>query len=328
MLITFLRFHPPCYTSNLTFYVYISPFPLFVNNQFKVKITISLESEPLGTAGPLRLAAKHLDNGSGEPFFVFNSDVTCEYPLKEMLAFHRAHGKEGTIMVTKVEEPSKYGVVVHDTQGKIQHFVEKPQTFVGNHINAGLYCLSPSVLKRIEMRPMSIEKEVFPFMASDEQLYAMTLGGYWMDIGQPRDYITGMCLHLNSLRKKSPASLAPSGPGIKGDVMIHPTANVSPGAVLGPNVVVGPYCTVEDGARLVRCTLLDGTTVKAHALVSGSIIGWKSTVGKWSRVEGGTVFGEDVQLGDEVIVNGALILPHKGIKDNIYQSGQIIMQRI
>ena len=162
-------------------------------------------------------------------------------------------------------------------------------------------------------------------MASDEQLYAMTLGGYWMDIGQPRDYITGMCLHLNSLRKKSPASLAPSGPGIKGDVMIHPTANVSPGAVLGPNVVVGPYCTVEDGARLVRCTLLDGTTVKAHALVSGSIIGWKSTVGKWSRVEGGTVFGEDVQLGDEVIVNGALILPHKGIKDNIYQSGQIIM---
>ena len=296
-----------------------------MEDEFKVKITFSIETEPLGTAGPLRLAAKHLDDGSGEPFFVFNSDVTCEYPLQQLLDFHRAHGREGSIMVTKVDEPSKYGVVVHDKDGKIQHFVEKPQTFVGNHINAGLYCLSPAVLKRIELRPMSIEKEVFPFMAEGGDLYAMPLPGYWMDIGQPKDYITGMCLHLASLRKREPAALAPAGAGIKGDVMIHATAQVSPGALIGPNVVIGPGCVVEDGARILRSTLLEGTVVKAHALVSGSIIGWRSTVGRWSRVEGGSVFGEDVQLGDEAVVNGALILPHKSIKASIYTPGQIIM---
>jgi mannose-1-phosphate guanylyltransferase len=307
-----------------------------MEREYKLKITISQETEPLGTAGPLRLAAKHLDDGSGEPFFVFNSDVTCEYPLAELLAFHRAHGREGTIMVTKVDEPSKYGVVVHGADGKIEHFVEKPQTFVGNHINAGLYCLSPSVLRRIELRPMSIEKEVFPFMAGEGQLYAMPLPGYWMDIGQPRDYITGMCLHLASLRRRSPHLLAAGSTGggagaaagasnVRGDVLIHASATVSPHAVVGPNAVIGPNCVVEDGARIVRSTLLEGTTVKAHALVSGSIIGWRSTVGRWGRVENGTVFGEDVQLAEEAMVNGALVLPHKSIKDSIYAPGQIIM---
>lgn len=134
--------------------------------QYGIKLTCSQETEPLGTAGPLALA-RTLLSADGEPFFVFNSDVTCEYPLKELLAFHKAHGREGTIMVTRVDEPSKYGVVVHDAAGKIEHFVEKPQTFVGNHINAGLYCFNPSILDRIELKPTSIEKEIFPQMADE-----------------------------------------------------------------------------------------------------------------------------------------------------------------
>lgn len=54
-----------------------------------------------------------------------------------MLAFHRARGAEGTILVTKVEDPSKYGVVVQDGEGLIDRFVEKPKEFVGDKINAG-----------------------------------------------------------------------------------------------------------------------------------------------------------------------------------------------
>lgn len=67
-----------------------------------------------------------------------------------MIAFHKAHGREGTIVVTKVEEPSKYGVVVFDeSNGRIERFVEKPDEYVGNKINAGLYIFNPSILKRI-----------------------------------------------------------------------------------------------------------------------------------------------------------------------------------
>jgi mannose-1-phosphate guanylyltransferase len=93
----------------------------------------------MGTAGPLALAREILDDKSGEPFFVLNSDIISEYPFAEVLKFHKNHGKEGTIFVTKVEEPSKYGVVLYGEDGKITKFVEKPQEFVGNRINAGKY---------------------------------------------------------------------------------------------------------------------------------------------------------------------------------------------
>ncbi|KRX94714.1 putative mannose-1-phosphate guanylyltransferase 1, partial [Trichinella patagoniensis] len=77
-------------------------------------------------------------------------------------------------MVTKVDEPSKYGVVVmEEGTGKVERFVEKPKVFVGNKINAGIYLLNPSVLNSIELRPTSIEKEVFPKIAADHNLFAM-----------------------------------------------------------------------------------------------------------------------------------------------------------
>ena len=45
-------------------------------------------------------------------FFVFNADIICDYPLDKMVEFHKSHGKQGTIVVTEVEEPSRYGVIV------------------------------------------------------------------------------------------------------------------------------------------------------------------------------------------------------------------------
>ena len=67
-----------------------------------VKITLSHEDEPLGTAGPLALAKDILDDGSGEPFFVMNSDVICAYPLADMMAHHMRKNAEATLLVTKV----------------------------------------------------------------------------------------------------------------------------------------------------------------------------------------------------------------------------------
>lgn len=156
-----------------------------------VKLVFSQETEPLGTAGPLALA-KDILKESKNPFYVLNSDIICEFPFKEMFAFHKHHGGEGTIVVTKVEEPSKYGVVLYGEHGRIENFIEKPQEFVSNKINAGLYILSPEVLDRIQVKPTSIEKEVFPLMAKDKVLYAMDLQGFWMDVGQPKDFLTGL----------------------------------------------------------------------------------------------------------------------------------------
>jgi len=286
-----------------------------------IKIIYSQEETPFGTAGPLALARQYLSDG--EPFFVLNSDVICDFPFDALIKFHKAHGKEGTIMVTKVEEPSKYGVVVMKTDGQILQFVEKPKDYVGNKINAGIYLFNPSILDRIEERPMSIEKEVFPFMAKDGQLYAMELPGFWMDVGQPKDFLTGMGLYLSHMQQVSPQKLR-SGVGFIGPVLIDDSAKIGNGCVLGPNVSIGPNCVLEDGVRLINTTVLEGAVIKANSWIKSSIIGWRSSVGKWSRVENVSVLGRDVHIADELYVNGGKILPHKTISESIREP-EIVM---
>ena len=281
-----------------------------------IKITTSLEEEPLGTAGPLALAKEALTCDS-EPFFVLNSDVICNYPFQKLLEFHKSHGKEGTIIVTKVDEPSKYGVVVfNEGTGKIEKFVEKPKVFVSNKINAGMYIFNIDILKRIKLQPTSIEKEVFPFMSKDEQLYAFSLEGFWMDIGQPKDFLTGMCLYLTSIQATNELVLE-KGSHIVGNVLKHPSAKIGENCRIGPNVVIGPDVVIENGVRISRTTLLAGARVKSHSWIQSCIVGWRSVVGQWVRIENVSVLGEDVQVQDELYLNGALVLPHKNITTSV-----------
>jgi mannose-1-phosphate guanylyltransferase len=252
---------------------------------------------------------------------VLNSDVICDYPFGDLAAFHKAHGDEGTIVVTKVEEPSKYGVVVHKPNhpSRIDRFVEKPVEFVGNRINAGIYILNPSVLSRIELRPTSIEQETFPAICTDGQLHSFDLEGFWMDVGQPKDFLTGTCLYLSSLTKKGSKQLtSTSAPYVYGgNVLIDPSAKIGRNCRIGPNVTIGPDVVVGDGVRLQRCVLLAGSKVKDHAWIKSTIVGWNSTVGRWARLENVSVLGDDVTIGDEIYVNGGSILPHKSIKTNV-----------
>lgn len=292
-------------------------------DELGIKLTVSLEKTPLGTAGPLALAADLLSE-DGESFFMFNSDVSCEFPLKEMMAFHRAHGGEGTIMATKVNEPSKYGVIVKDDSNRIIHFVEKPQKFVGDEINAGLYILNPSVLKRIEMRPTSIEQEIFPQIAAEGKLYCMPLEGYWMDVGQPKDFLLGTRLALKSFEQKQPEMLY-NDDNSRGCVMVHASAEIHPKAVLGPNVVIGKGVKIHCGARIKNSTILDHTTVNENSFIADSIVGWNNTIGRWSRLQNLCVTGDDVHVKDELYLNGIKVLPNKTIKNSFTEAGMVIM---
>lgn len=303
-----------------------------MEKKYNVRITCSREEEPLGTAGPIRLAKDLLEEGDAENFFVFNSDVICEFPLKQLIDFHNAHGKEGTLLVTKVDDPSKYGVVCSDEHGLVQKFVEKPKEFVGDCINAGLYIFKKSIINRIEPRPTSIEKEIFPKMSAESQLFSLKLSGYWADIGQPKDYLRGMELYLHSQATKtdddedaSPRVRLARGPEFVGNVLVNPTSTIGKDCRIGPNVTIDGNCHIGDGVRLQNCAILAGTTIKSHAWMSNCIVGWASTIGKWVRIEGLTVVGEDVQVSDECYINGAFVLPHKGINASIHTPGSIIM---
>jgi len=299
------------------------------SKKLDMKITYSLETEPLGTAGPLALAAASLStdrdgNPSSDPFFVLNSDVICPFPFQKFLEFHRNHGQEGTILVTEVAEPSKYGVVVADDNGKIQRFVEKPQVFVGNKINAGIYIFNPSILKRIKVEPTSIEKQIFPAMASEGQLFSMVLEGFWMDIGQPKDFILGTKLYLNHISEAKP-ELLQKGPGFIGPVLVDPSAKIGQNCTIGPHVTIGKGVVIGDGVRIKSSVLLDSSRVGDNSFVDAAIIGWQSHLGKWCRTQNTTVIGQNVKVKDEVLINGARILPHKDIDASIYEEGRIVM---
>lgn len=207
---------------------------------------------------------------------------------------------------------------MEETTGQVKEFVEKPNSYVGNKINAGIYLLNPSVLDRIELRRTSIEKEVFPQIAGEKKLFAMVLPGFWMDVGQPKDYISGLSLYLDSLRKRDSFKLA-TGPHIIGNVLIDESARIEEGCLIGPDVAIGPGCVIESGVRLSCCTLMRGVRIKKHACVSSSIIGWHSTVGQWARAENMTILGEDVHVCDEIYSNGGVVLPHKQIKSSIWK---------
>ena len=109
-----------------------------------------------------------------------------------------------------------------------------------------------------------MEQYIFPQLTGEQQLHCLELDGFWMDVGQPKDYLTGMCLKLNSLRQnvghcfinlsskitfQSPDELA-SGEGIEGNVLAHPSVKIGKGCRIGPNVVLGPGVVVEDGVRI------------------------------------------------------------------------------
>ena len=130
-------------------------------------------------------------------------------------------------------------------------------------------------------------------MAADGQLYQMTLKGYWMDIGQPKDYLIGQKLFLQSQRDKASVNLA-EGQNIFGDVWVHPTAKVDPTANLGPNVVIGADSVIGPGSKIYDATILPRTVIQGYSLIQGSIIGWQNTIGRWVRINGLTVTGENV----------------------------------
>jgi len=304
--------------------------------RYGIEITCSIEDSPLGTAGPIRLAEKYLREGpADEPFFVFNSDVICNFPLKDMLEFHKSHGGEGTICVTKVDDPSKYGVVVSTGEGKIERFVEKPSVFISDKINAGLYVLNKSVIDRVDPGVFQmVETDVFPQIAADGKLFCFTLQGYWADIGQPRDFLRGMKMHLahsysHSNEATSPRSvLHKSGADyeVRGaTVVVGANTKLGAGSVLGPNVVVGNNCVIGKGVRLSNCTIFDNSKIGDHAHVNESLLGWTNRVGKWTKVDNCTVTGEDVGFADELFINGAIVLPHKMIKEKVLVADKIIM---
>ena len=169
-----------------------------------VRLSYAVEPEPLDTAGAVRFAATFA--GIDETFVVVNGDVLTDIDLTALVAFHRERGAEGTIALHPVADPSAFGVVPTDDDGRVTAFVEKPPRDEAptNLINAGTYVLEPSVLARIpEGGRVSIERETFPAMVRDGGLYARSDDAYWLDTGTPAAYLQAHFDFLRQARARS-----------------------------------------------------------------------------------------------------------------------------
>jgi|SRR3989344_4645407 len=155
-------------------------------SKFGCKFTYLFEDKPLGTAGPLNMAKKHIDS----TFVLANADELKNIDLHDMYRMHKESNALITIALTSVEDPSSYGVA--KLQGnKILSFVEKPnkEEAPSKFINAGLYIIEPEIFEHMPNKEeISIEREVFPKIASIGRLYGYPFSGQWMDTGTLERY--------------------------------------------------------------------------------------------------------------------------------------------
>ncbi|ADM12556.1 mannose-1-phosphate guanylyltransferase [Encephalitozoon intestinalis ATCC 50506] len=263
------------------------------SNEFGINIIYSKEQEPLGTAGPLALARKYLE---GHTFFVLNSDITCKFPLSEMLSFHRSHGKEGTILSTRVDDPSRYGLVItEEGTSVVETFLEKPKDAVSNRINAGIYILNSSVLDRVELRECSIEREIFPEMAKERQLQVFDLEGFWMDIGQPADYIRGQGMYLKHYREANVDEHSEDGR----------TFCVENNVVIGRNVKIGKNVTISNSA------IFDNVEIGDNVTIRDSIVGWNTKIEDNATVNTCCVLGYATTVERFAILSSVKTFPNE-----------------
>jgi len=302
-------------------------------DELSLRIECIKEEKALGNAGPLKAAEARItaDGTDSSPFIVVNSDVLCSYPLRDLLHTHVKHGRECTVLTTRCTDQSalsQYGVVVVDEKtGVVRHFVYRPQTFVSDVINAGVYVFSPSVLRRIPTGRKVLMQEILPQLANKGELQSHLLSGYWVKMTDTQAYLGAVGPHLEILRFMSPSALSSSPSdqsySLRGDVIVHPNATIGQGCVLGPRVVVGDGCVVGDGVRVEGSTLLEGVEIASHSLIKDSLIGWRCSVGRWSHVVT-SVLGEEVRVGEGLLVRGATVLPHKELGESI-RTPQIVI---
>ncbi len=254
-----------------------------------IDVRVEIEDEPLGTGGAIRFAGRNFD----ETFVVFNGDILADVDLAAEVGRHREFGGEATVLLTPVDDPLRFGVVLCAPDNRVIQFIEKPApgTVDTNLINAGIYVCEPAMLERIDPDgPVSVEREIFPQMAEQNVLYGVRFDGYWLDFGTletylvaNRDTLAGLVAEPIPGEKRGSriwvAESADISRGkIEGPVVVGEGCRFGNGASIGPSVAIGANCVIGDGATIRDSVVLDGAHIGDNAVVDGLIVGYGATI--------------------------------------------------
>jgi len=263
-----------------------------------VEVRFAIEAEPLGTAGAIRFAAQSC--GIDDTFLAVNGDILTDLDVTALVGRHRATGAEGTIHLTPVADPSRFGVVVTDEEGRVSAFVEKPApgTVSSNLINAGTYVLDPSFHARVAPgTAVSIEREVFPAMVEEGSLFAYADETYWLDAGTPPSYLRANTDVLDGLRVTSHPGTVVDGSLVLDGARVAPDARIER-TVLARGVVVGAGATVRGSV------LLEDAVVEDGASVVDSVVGPGATIGEGATLVGNCLVAQGARVPDRARLDG------------------------
>jgi mannose-1-phosphate guanylyltransferase len=232
-------------------------------------IRYSFEPELLGTAGGVKNNAEFL---GGDTFLVVSGDALTDIDLTGLVAAHKRGGCIATMSVKEVSDPSLYGVVVADDEGRVVGFQEKPtrEEARSRLCNCGIYVFEPEILSHIPAgRFDDFGKRLFPdLLGQGVPFRAHVVAGYWSDVGNLREYIRG-----NSDAMAGRVDVEIPGTEIRPGVWVDDGTRVAPTTRIEPPVVVGARCDIGDDVLLVGPTVIgDGCVVGAGAHLAHALV--------------------------------------------------------
>jgi NDP-sugar pyrophosphorylase family protein len=250
-----------------------------------------------------------------ESVVVFNGDVLTMVDLAAVIALHRERKAKATIVLTPVENPSAYGLVETESDGRVRRFLEKPNPdeITCDTINAGIYVLEPSTFDRIPKDvSYSIERAYFPSLIERrEPFHAFIDRGYWIDIGTPDKYVqvhrdmfdghfSGGLFATPGQGKAviSPDARVEEDVVFDGPSFVDAGAHIKAGAHIGPYAVIGRGVVVEERAHVRNTIIWPNSRIGQEATLDGPIIGRSCHVGRNARITGTAVLGDKTMLTD------------------------------
>ncbi len=307
---------------------------------FGVHMTYVGATEDYGTAGAVKNAEKYLDG----PFLVISGDVLTDFDLGAAVAFHRERGADLTILLTRVENPLQYGVVITEPDGRISRFLEKPtwSEVFSDTVNTGIYLLEPSVLDLIPpRREFDFSKDLFPVMMREgRKLFGCVAPGYWRDVGDLLEYrLAHQDILSGTVKVKIPGRKVEgldkeiwlgSGTrvdftaGLWGAVLIGNNTRVEANARV-TNSVIGDNCVVEEGAVVSDSILWNSVYIGRGAILKENVVGRGSEVRARARLFEGALVSDACRIGEGSVVKADVkIWPQKVVEDGATLSTSLV----
>lgn len=274
-------------------------FEALINGVIKFKhpdqnILFSVEREPVGTAGSIKLVSKFLD----DTFIVGSGDTLADFNITNILKFHREKKSKLTIALTTVDDPSQFGIVEME-DNVVTKFLEKPtpDKAFSNLINAGLYIIEPEILDLIpEGKPYDFAKELFPkLLENGIRIHGYVGEGTWLDTGRPNDMIranqlmtekygytfsdpevSGKLIVNSSLRHFKGSRL--TGPTFIGEGVNSMEGTIIEGSAVYDGVQIGKNVTITDSILMDGVKVLDGAKIERSVIMKGTVIGQKCEI--------------------------------------------------